>query len=144
MDVSCLLTKYTGGWIGVVLIVLTLIQITPIKINPWSYLAKKIGRAINGEVITKVDQLNGDLQDLRDVCDEREADSCRTRILRFNDELLHQVQHTKEHFDQILLDISYYETYCNDHPNYKNNIANMAIDRIKNTYTSCGNDGTFL
>ena len=38
-----------GG--GGVLLLLTLIQITPIKINPWSAIAKTIGRAINGEVI---------------------------------------------------------------------------------------------
>ena len=35
----------TGG--GILLAVLTVIQIAPIKINPWSALAKAIGRAIN-------------------------------------------------------------------------------------------------
>ena len=49
----------TGG--GILLAVLTVIQIAPIKINPWSALAKAIGRAINGEVIAKVDQLERDL-----------------------------------------------------------------------------------
>ena len=35
----------------------TLVQVSPIKVNPWSWLARKIGRAINGEVIDRVDRL---------------------------------------------------------------------------------------
>ena len=143
MDLSSLITTVTGGGCGL-LVVLTLIQVAPIKVNPWSYIAKKLGKAMNGEVITKVDRLGNDLKDLKDACDEREADSCRYRILRFNDELLHDVNHSKEHFDQILVDISKYENYCNSHPNYKNNIANLALDRIETTYRKCCDEGSFL
>ena len=39
----------TGGG-GVLLILLTLVQISPIKLNPWSALAKTVGRAINADV----------------------------------------------------------------------------------------------
>ena len=53
----------TGG--GILLAVLTVIQIAPIKINPWSALAKAIGRAINGEVIAKVDRLETEVQAMR-------------------------------------------------------------------------------
>ena len=35
----------TGG--GVLLIVLTLVQIAPIKVNPWSVIAAALGRALN-------------------------------------------------------------------------------------------------
>ena len=37
-----------GG--GGVLILMTLVQIAPIKVNPWSRIAGAIGRAINAEV----------------------------------------------------------------------------------------------
>jgi len=143
MNLSDLIIGVTGGGCGL-LVLLTLVQIAPIKFNPWSVIAKKIGRAMNGEVIAKVEQLGIDLKDLRDLCDEREADSCRTRILHFNDELLHHVSHSKEHFDHILIDISKYEIYCDTHPDYKNNIANLAIERIKHTYSKCGDECSFL
>ena len=143
MELSELIIKLSSGGFGI-LALLTIIQISPIKINPWSYLARRMGKALNREVIDKIDQLSIDLIDLRNVCDEREADLCRTHILHFNDEILHDVNHTKEHFDQILIDISNYELYCNSHPNYKNNIANDAISRIKRTYQKCGDEGTFL
>jgi len=41
-----------GG--GSLLLLLTLIQITPIKINPWSWLLKCLGRALNAEVSDEI------------------------------------------------------------------------------------------
>ena len=84
----------------------TIVQVAPIKCNPWSWLAKAIGRAINAEVIQKVDKLEGDLKKIKEHSEERAAKSCRIRILRFGDEILHDVHHSKEHFDQILQDIT--------------------------------------
>lgn len=131
-----------GG--GLTVIMMTLIQITPIKINPWSWLGKIIGRAINGEVLEKVDTLTNDVKALKDEDAEQWASLSRSHILRFGDELLHGVPHSKEHFDQILLDISKYESYCEEHPNYKNNIANATIKQIKNTYQKCLDENRFL
>lgn len=144
MELSSLITSYAGEGFGVLLVILTLIQIAPIKLNPWSFIAKRIGRVINGEVLDKVSQINDELKNLRQVCDEREADSCRSRILHFNDEVLHGVRHTKEHYDQLLMDITSYETYCDNHQEYKNNVANLAIDNIKRTYNTCVKEKSFL
>ena len=58
-----------GG--GVLLAAMTLIQVAPIKVNPWSAVAKAIGRAINGEVIAKVDQLERDLVAMKAAPEER-------------------------------------------------------------------------
>ena len=140
MNIKELLTS--GG--GVLLILLTLIQIAPVKINPWSWLAKNIGKAINGEVVEKVDNLSTDIRNLRDECEEREATACRTRILRFGDEILHDVRHSKEHFDQILIDITAYENYCTSHPDFRNNVAVATIKRINQVYAQCIRDNDFL
>ena len=133
----------TGGG-SALLIMATLLQIAPIKINPWSFLAKKIGKALNGEVVEKVDSLERNVENLRIECEEREATKCRARILRFGDEILHNVKHSKEHFDQILLDITDYERYCNEHPNFKNNIAIATINRINREYDKCAQNNGFL
>lgn len=132
----------TGG--GILLAVLTVIQIAPIKINPWSALAKAIGRAINGEVIAKVDQLERDLVEMKAAQEERDAINCRSRILHFGDETIHGVRHTKEHFDQILRDITTYERYCDDHPNFENNTTVLTSQRIKNIYEDCLKTADFL
>ena len=86
----------TGG--GILLVAMTLIQIAPIKLNPWSALAKAIGRAINGEVITKMDRLERELLGMKENLEERDAISCWARILHFGDETIHGVRHPAGHY----------------------------------------------
>ncbi len=135
------IAKYVVGFI---LGGATLIQISPIKIDPWSAFARWIGRAINGEVIAKVDKLEKELISMRQDIDERAAKDCRVRILRFGDEVLHEKRHTKEHFDQILLDITEYDKYCEEHKDFKNNMTAMTTMHIKDTYERCMEDRSFL
>lgn len=131
-----------GG--GIVFILMTLIQISPIKINPWSWIGRCIGRLINGEVLEKVEALSKDVKQNKADDDEQWASLSRTHILSFGDEILHGVLHSKERFNQILLDTSKYEKYCNEHPQYLNNIATATIKQIKKTYQKCLDENNFL
>lgn len=143
MDLTSLqqIGLYGGGFM---LAIMTVLQIAPIKINPWSWVARAIGRAINSEVLEEVKTLRLDVQHNKEDDDEQWASLSRTHILRFGDEILHGVAHSKEHFDQILLDISKYENYCKTHPEYKNDVANATINQIKNTYQYCLEHKSFL
>lgn len=132
---------YSGG---ALLLLMTIVQITPIKFNPWSWLGRTIGRAINKEVLDKVDKLAQDVESMKKEDAEEWASLSRTHILRFGDELLHGVLHSKEHFDQILSDISKYESYCDEHKEYKNNVATATIKHIKNAYQKCLDENHFL
>ena len=131
-----------GG--GATVVLMTLIQIAPIKINPWSRIGRWIGRMINGELIEKVDILSKDMKKNKDDDDEQWASLSRSHILRFGDELRHGVSHSKEHFDQILLDISKYESYCDSHKDYLNDVAHETIKHIKSTYQKCLIENSFL
>lgn len=84
------------------------------------------------------------LNQLSQMLAETEATTCRYRILRFNDEILHDQQHTKEHFDQILDDVTRYEKFCREHPEYENNKAVLAIENIKRIYKKCTDESSFL
>lgn len=137
MTISEILLTGSGGLI----LLLTMVQIAPIKINPWSALARLLGRAINGEVIGMLNDVksaqaasNARLNEHIRLDDERNADEHRTRILRFNNELIRSIPHTKEEFVDILADIDSYERYCDQHPDYKNNRAVHAIANIGRTY----------
>lgn len=118
----------SGG--GILILLLTLIQVTPLKLNPWSVVAKALGKALTVDVLDKLD--------------ENTASTCRYRLIRFDDELRHHVKHTEEHFDQILDDITIYERYCKEHPNYPNSKAILAIENIKSTYIKCREENSFL
>ena len=123
---------------------MSLIQIAPIKINPWSAIGRLIGKAINGEVLEKVDKLSNDIETNKADSDEQWASLRRSNILKFGDEILHGIKHSKEHFDQILRDITDYETYCRNHPNYMNDRAHTTIKLIEDTYKNCLKNNSFL
>ena len=114
-----------GG--GLLLFLMTLMHIAPVKINPWSWLARAIGRAVNAEVIKKLD-------DHITMDDRRTADGHRARILHFNNELLRDIGHTQEEFFEVLAEIDAYEDYCREHPEYPNNRAVLAIGNIQEVY----------
>ena len=137
MKVSDLFPMVTGG----LAILLSVVEILPIKINPWSALAKWLGRAINGEVLSTMKTIRAAQKAQADALaahikadDERNADGLRERILRFNTELLRGGKHTREDFIEILAVLDGYEAYCTGHPEYRNNRATLAIQNIKRVY----------
>ena len=128
-----------GG--GAVFVVLALVEISPVKINPWSAVAKWLGRAINADVIKSLDEVKASQADTKAKLDKhiktdekKEADHCRARILHFNNELLRDIPHTKEEFIEVLKDIDEYERYCDTHPEYANGRAVHAIANIGRSY----------
>lgn len=136
---------------GVLLILMTLIQITPLKVNPWSEFGKLVGRVINKEVIAKLNEMEATQNKTQErldehirTDDERNADLHRTYILRFNTELLRKIEHTEEDFNEILYNVDCYERYCKAHPEYQNNRAVHAIKHIKRVYDEHLENGTFL
>lgn len=129
------------GSSGILIVLLSLIQIAPIKVNPWSAVARVIGRAINGEVLKELEQVRAAQKKASErldvhiqTDDKREADKCRGRILHFNNELLRDIPHTKEEFIEILKDIDDYEAYCRTHKDYENGRAVHAVANIGRVY----------
>ena len=128
---------------GVLLILLTLVQIAPVKVNPWSAIARTLGRVFNGSVIEKLDKLEEVQKETRERLEEhicmdnkRTADRHRVLILHFNRELLAgDVPHTREDFIEVLHEIDSYERYCREHPEYENNRAVLAIQNITRVYS---------
>lgn len=133
------------GFIATGLVALSVfIEITPIKLNPWSWLAKKIGKAMNAELIEKVDKLESDLKQMRDENEEQTAKDNRTAILRFGDELRIGIKHSKESFDNILITISDYDHYCESHSEFKNRITEINEKYISDIFDECLRKNTFL
>lgn len=121
-----------------------LIEVSPIKINPWSAILRWFGNKMNGDVSKDVAILKEKVQKLSDRQEECEAKAARVRILRFGDELYQGKRHSKEHFDNILADITTYNDYCRDHPNFENDRTKITEKLIKDTYQRCLTEHTFL
>lgn len=119
----------------VFIVVCTLIQIAPIKIDPWSSILKWLGRAMNGEVIERVKEIERRLDKKEKRDDERDALSARRRIIVFNDEIVRMISHTPEHWNSILEDTTDYEKFCDANPGFKNDRASQSIINIRTTYS---------
>lgn len=131
------------------------VEKTSKTMKPLTKLAKAIGRAINGELMDKVDSLEKTFDSKVDNLDQKiekmaqeeqlqRAKDARTRVLRFGDELIHNVSHTKEHFDDVLRDITEYEKYCDEHPKFENDQMHITAEHIKETYHKCLKEHSFL
>lgn len=136
----------TLGWSGGagLIIILTILQIAPIKINPWSKILNWFGDLFNSGIYKRLEKIESDVKEIKHSSAERDAINARVRILRFNDELMNNIDHSKDYFDQILNDMDMYEKYCEDHPKFKNNVTLFAINNIKETYKACMAKHKFL
>ena len=159
MPITQILTPTYGGmaFVGIVG-VLSLIQISKIEINPWTWIARKFGNAINHDISVKIDNVNKRIDDveqsIKEVQETQEEDredakknnaiTSRVRILRFNDELLRDTKHSKEMFDQALEDVTNYTHYCHDHPTFENDKAKLAINNIRKCYEKCLEQHDFI
>lgn len=121
-----------------------LIQVSPIKINPWTALLKWIGSLINGELIQKVDILQKTLN--AHIIEDQDGDAtqARHRILAFNSDILRGQKFTNEYWAEVLRDVDFYEQYCDSHPNYKNTFAEDAIRNVKHSHIEAMKNHDFL
>lgn len=131
---------FVGGGVGVVA-VLSLLEIAPIKVNPWSAIARGLGRAFNAEVLADLKAVQKAQLDTRSALDkhqaaddEYKAECHRAALLAFNTSLLRGELHTQEDFFDAFRHIDQYEGYCRNHPGYKNNRASHAIANIGRVY----------
>ena len=132
-----------GGGLGLA-VLLTLVQVAPVKLDPWTALARALGRALNGDVLRELGDTKAKLEAHIQADYQRAADHHRARILAFNTELLRRQHHTREEFIQILSEIDQYESYCKNHPDYKNSRCIHAVRNIGRVYDELLVTGDFL
>lgn len=151
-----------GGWAAIVAGILSIIQITPIQICPWTWLGKIVGNFINQDVMKKqkeiqeesqeyrknndirIAELNGLIADIKSDVGEVKAEYARNRILQFGDEIKNKQRHSEEYYNQILYDITFYEQYCNEHPDFQNERTVSTKKIIKEAYENHLRNNDFL
>ena len=113
MNIAEVLQKLTSreiaGWGVVVLVLLlSLIQVSPLKVNPWDSIFGWIGRKTQGELQKQVADLKKQITDIW-------ISSHRQSILTFARECRAQIDHDAEEWNHILSIADEYEVYCSNH-----------------------------
>lgn len=91
----------------VAIAILSLIEVTPIKINPWSKLFKWIGNALNHDLDKKLTDLKQDFED-------KKANDMRWDILAFANSCRRGNQHSKDEWWHAMSQLAEYEQYTED------------------------------
>jgi len=128
--------------------ILTAVVVAVLSSKLWDFLAARFKRKDEKEdkqdrVLQAIKDLTARVDGIGTRVDENAAVLARTHILRFNDELINNIEHSQEYFRQQLQDIDTYEAYCDAHPQFRNTYATMAINNIKMTYEELLKKGTF-
>lgn len=98
----------------------------------------------NSEVLTAIQTLEDKINELNAKVDEDATVTSRVRLLRFADELRMKVKHSKDAWDQCFSDITNYEHYCDNHPDFKNNQTEATVEFIHKTYKERLEQNDFL
>ena len=142
--------KENPGWITCIIILLfSLVEISKIKLNPWSAIGRGIGKflgvkavsdkvdAINQkveQVELKIDDVDKKVDDVDDKVEEGKALSARARILRFGVEVSNHINHDKGMWDNTMADIENYNKYVECHKEFKNGITEPTAEYLTELY----------
>ena len=119
--------------------VMTLLQMSKLPVNPWSWVAVRVGRAINAELFVKFEELNKRLDVEKKERQEDKVSNMRRFLLEFAQECRRGLEHDKEQWTYVLNKAKEYEGYCKD-----NEIENGVIEEdtkyIRNLYFELSRD----
>lgn len=90
----------TIGWS--LLILSVFVEITPIKISPWSAILKWIGKMVTNNACNKIDGLILKVDDLEKAIDTNEKDRIRWEILDFANSCRNERKHSRDEFQHIV------------------------------------------
>lgn len=107
--------EVTGWAVGALILLFSLVQISPIKLNPWDNILGWIGRKTQGEMREQIKELQKQVTDLW-------INAHRQGILTFARECRADIDHDAEEWNHILSIADEYEVYCT-----KNTVSNGVV-----------------
>lgn len=123
--------------------VITLIEVVPIKINPWHTLFKWIGKAINGELQTQVNEVKREVKDLKKDCELKNADDMRWEILNFANTCRHGIHHSKDEWRHVMDQLAKYEDYT-EAKGISNGVIEEDSKYLRELYHDRNSDNDFI
>lgn len=119
----------------IILIILSFVQISPIKFNPYDKFFSWLRKKLLGD-------FNEDIKDFRKRIDSVWINFNRQHILRFARECRQNINHSRDEWRYVLNIANDYEKYCRDN-NLTNGIIEAETEYIRDLYRERIQDGNF-
>lgn len=117
--------KFINDNLGLTLIAAaSLIQVSPININPWGWIMKMIKNGLMSDLTEKFEKMDQRISDLESKMDDSMIGNMRWEILGFSNSCRNGVLHSKEEWNHVIEQIREYEELCK-----RLNIANGVIEQ---------------
>ena len=134
-----------------VIILMTLVQIAPIKLNPWSAIGKKLAKCFTGDLSKQIEKVDKKIDDVDErlkkhveESDRRDLRKQRESILDFASAIAeNKRRYTKEQYEQMLHECDEYAMYCEE-KHFVNAVAEESIALIRQAYACKLHDNSFL
>lgn len=120
MTLNEIFTKMTtgemAGWaVTGLAILLSLVQVSPLKLNPWDSILGWLGKKLNGAAEKRLEELQKQVRDMW-------INTHRQSILTFARECRGDIPHDAEEWNHILSIADEYEVFCK-----KNTVSNGVV-----------------
>lgn len=126
----------------IVVLVMTIVQVAPIKVNPWDFVLGWIGDRTNSHIINKVDRLDQKLTDHIQESREGSVKRKRLRIIAFVEDGINGKRYTKEAFENMIRECDDYERFIKE-TGMPNGVIEASIEVIRSRYKEHLNNGDF-
>ena len=116
MSIKEIISQLNAGYVAAgIAVLLSLIQISPLKLNPWDGILGWIGKKLNGSTEKRLEELQKQVRDMW-------INTHRQSILTFARECRANMHHDAEEWNHILSIADEYEVYC-----AKNTVSNGVV-----------------
>lgn len=132
-----------GNWIPVGIILSLVVDISPIKINPWKTAFKWIGQLITADIMKEIREIKATQKEQQATIDENEKDRIRYEVLDFANSCRRGVHHTKDEFEHIISLHSKYERLLKK-TNDENGVFTEEYKYILEIYHECQREDKFV
>lgn len=127
----------------VLVILMSFLEISKIKINPWSWLLAAIGKKLNKSMSDEITEIREKLDKHIKDDEIEKLETKRRDILDFANACMNGRRHTQEQFNFVIKKCDEYEKYIEENK-IKNGEISSAIEEIRRLNTRCRQKNSFL
>ena len=132
-----------GVGLIILLILMSVVQVSKININPWDWVLGLIGKKLNKAIFDKVEEVEKKLDKHIEEDNKAKLEAQRRDILDFANACMNKRRHTQEQFKFVIKKCDEYEKYIEDN-HIKNGEITSAIEEIRRLNTKCRQENSFL
>ena len=129
-----------AGWaVALLIIFMSLIEISPLKLNPWGAFLGWIGGKLNRKTEERISGLEEKIADVEKQITDMWINAHRKSILTFARECREEITHSADEWSHILTVAEEYEEHCKRN-NVSNGIVKADTEYIRNLYQELSRD----